>query len=418
MKSKVDVINLKERLKLAGEYIPFLYSFSIGIFYSCGSRDELIGREGLTHFLEHMLFKGTNRRSARELFRKIESLGGAFDAYTTKENIIIITRFLKEYQDDVLEILLEIMNEAAFPKNEFDKEKAIILEEIKSTKEDPEDRAFDLLFETGFNPHQIAKPIIGYQSTVEKLARTNILEHFNSFVSQPITVAVAGNYDHDSLIKKIRNLKSGSGSLLERAEPPFNPGKIAIEPRKDISQVYVAMATKGVPFCDPSRYALNVITSALGGGMSSRLFLRLRETEGLVYNVQTFNEFFSDMGILGIFFVADQKNLKRCLVAIRDELINVSKNNFTTDELDIHRSLIKGNFLIGLESTTNRMLRLGRSLSQLGEIPTISEITSAIDHVDQKTIESMIQDLCDPSKYTMAVVGKALESETNIFYES
>lgn len=417
-KNKIDVINIRKGLGLAEEYISHVYSFSIGIFFSCGSRDETKGMEGLTHFLEHMLFKGTNRRSAKELFQKIESLGGAFDAYTTKENIIIITRFLREYQADVVDIILEIMNEAAFPKDEFDKERAIILEEIKSSREDPEDRVFDLLFKVAFSPHPMSNPIIGYQSIVEVLERSTLLDHFRSFVSQPTTIAVAGNYDHESLVKRIGDLKSDTRPLFQRAEPVFNAGQIIVEPRKDISQVYVAMGTRCVPFVDPSRYTVSVISSTLGGGMSSRLFLRLRETEGLAYNIQTFNEFFSDVGLFGIFFVTDQKNLSRCLKSIRDELVGLKRNNFSKEELNIHRSLIKGNFLIGLESTTNRMLRLGRSFSQLKEIPSVSMIIDAIDGIDQEKTASLVEQLANPANYSIAVVGKANKEEVNIFFES
>ncbi|HIE05469.1 MAG TPA: insulinase family protein, partial [bacterium (Candidatus Stahlbacteria)] len=415
--SKFEIIKLRERLNFVGEFIPHVYSFSAGILFACGSRDEVSGSEGLTHLLEHMLFKGTNRRSAKELFKKIESLGGSFDAYTTKENMIIMTRFLREYQDGVVDIILEMLNEAALPDEEFGKEKSIILEEIKSTNEDPEDRVFDLFFETVFKPHQIANPIVGYKTTVERLGRENILDHFDAFISQPITFSVAGNYDQESVLNRINSIRIDNKPIFKRSPPVFHPRRIGFEARKDLSQVYVVLATEGVPFVDDRRYAMNIISSALGGGMSSRLFLRLRETEGLVYNVQTFNEFFTDIGIFGIFFITDQKNLGRCLDAIGDELKELGNTNFSNEELNIHRSLIKGNFLIGLESTTNRMLRLGRSLAQLKEIPSVSDITSIIESIDQKSVAPLLKKICDQRNYSIAVVGKAEEEEIRSFFK-
>ncbi|RKX70627.1 hypothetical protein DRP53_04320 [candidate division WOR-3 bacterium] len=414
---KLEILNLGPKLKFIGEFIPHLYSFSIGIFFSLGSRDENRGKEGKTHFLEHMLFKGTRKRSAQELFKKIESLGGTFDAYTTKENTILVTRFLKEYQDDVVDIILEMMNEATLPEDEFEKEKAVILEEIKSSREDPEDRVFDLLFEVAFKPHPIANPIVGFSESVISLTRDEILGHFQSFISQPITVAVAGNYHQDSLIDKIGRIRGNDLERVSRIKPTFNAKKVAIEGRRDISQVYVALGTLSFPFPDERRYPINVISSALGGGMSSRLFLRLREREGLVYNIQTFNELFSDIGLMGIFFIADQKNLYRCLEVIKEELLKLKGSGFTDEEIQIHRSLIKGNFLIGLENTSNRMLRLGRSLSQLGKVPEIAEVIEKIDGVDHESISELLPKLCSPDRYTIAVVGEAEEDEVRGFFE-
>ncbi|HID32226.1 MAG TPA: insulinase family protein, partial [bacterium (Candidatus Stahlbacteria)] len=244
-----------------------------------------------------------------------------------------------------------------------------------------------------------------------------VFDFFQRFRSQSITVAAAGNYDTEFLVGKLQDLRNGKRPSFIREPPIFNEQKTGIESRKDISQVYVAMAVPSVPFVDDRRYAVNIISSALGGGMSSRLFLRLREKEGLVYNVQTFNEFFSDIGLLGIFFVTDQKNFPKCLEAIRDELLRVRYENFTEEELSIHRALIKGNFLIGLENTSTRMLRLGRSLSQLGEIPSVANVISNIESIDQESVAPLLEKLCDPTRYSIAVVGSARPDDVRRFYQ-
>ena len=274
-----------------------------------------------------MLFKGTSNKSSLDIVKFIEGLGGAFEAYTTKENLVIITKFLSEHATDVFNLIAELLLESKIVQKELVKEKSVILEEIKSSNEDPGDYVFDLLFKALFPDHAIGRAIAGTKRSVKQIDIKKTKKHYRRLLTKDIVIAISGNFDQ----KKIQKLAADKFGQLraiktKRRKPGSQCSSIIVQRRKDISQVHVAFGLPGVAFTSPLRYRFSIMNTAFGGGMSSRLFQGLREKEGLVYNVQSFLDFYSDCGLSGFYFVCDKANLKgvaKQLKAIFIDLQNI-----------------------------------------------------------------------------------------------
>ncbi len=353
-----------------------------------------------------MLFKGTSKKSSFEIVKFIEGLGGSFDAYTSKENLVIITKFLSEHLNNVFGLICELLFESKIEQEEFNKEKKVILEEIKTGRDDPQEHIFDLFFKSLFPKHPIGRPIAGTVESVKNINLRMTRAHYHRLLKRKITIAISGNFDHHRLIE-LAEKKFSSRKFLqrERKGPIYQRGKIIVQPRDEISQVHFIFGLPGLPFSSPKRYQLSIMNTAFGGGMSSRLFQGLREEIGLVYNVQSFLDMYEDCGVIGFYFACDKKNLPRITKRLKKIFQDIKENGFKREEVELAKTYLSGNLLLSLESSTNRMLRLARSMIYLNRIKPISEVIKEIRAVSTEQINELSKQYLNPASYTVAAIG-------------
>ena len=390
----------------------------MGFFINCGSRDESLLDNGISHLIEHMLFKGTSNKSSLDIVKFIEGLGGAFDAYTTKENLVIITKFLSAHTADVFNLIAELLLESKIAKDELTKEKSVILEEIKSNNEDPGDYVFDLFFKALFSNHAMGRSIAGTKKSVKRIDIKKTKRHYRKLLTKDIVIAISGNFDQ----KKIQKLAADRFGRLRavkvrRRKPRSQCGTTIVQRRKDITQVHVVFGLPGVAFTSPLRYRFSIMNTAFGGGMSSRLFQGLREKEGLVYNVQSFLDFYSDCGITGFYFVCDKGNLKRVARQLKTIFTDLQKNGFHKEEIELAKTYLSGNLLLSLESSTNRMLRLGREMLNFRKTMLVDDVIKMIRAINEQHINDLIAQYLNPKNYTIAAIGPITKKEINDIFQ-
>lgn len=359
-----------------------------------------------------MLFKGTSQKSSLDIVKLIEGLGGSFDGYTTKENLIIVTKFLSEHIIRVFNLISELLLESKIANEDLVKEKSVILEEIKSNNEDPGDYVFDLFFKALFQNHTMGLPIAGTEESVEKIDAKRTKKHYCELLKKEIVIAISGNFD----FKKVFELSKEryghlSAQQVKRTKPEGHCSKLIVQRRNEISQVHLVFGIPGVEYTSPLRYRFSILNTAFGGGMSSRLFQGLREKEGLVYNVQSFIDLYSDCGISGFYFICDKNNLKNVAKQLKIIFSDIHKNGFSKDEIELAKTYLSGNLLLSLESSTNRMLRFGREMSYLKKINPIDDVISRIRAINEKQINELITENLNPDKYTIAAIGPVTEKE-------
>jgi predicted Zn-dependent peptidase len=386
----------------------------MGVFINNGSRDESQKDSGITHLIEHMLFKGTSRKSALEIVKMMESLGGAFDAYTTKENLIIITKFLSEHITLVFELIAEILLDSKIDSSDLEKEKSVVLEEIKSSKDDPGDSAFELFFRTLLPDHALGRPIAGTIESVKQIDAAHAKKHYKQLMNREMVIAISGNYDYEKIVNLAKQrLSMEHVNQAKRTMPVYHPGKIAVQPRKEVSQVHFVFGTRGVEYAAPQHYQLSIMNTALGGGMSSRLFQGLREKDGLVYHVQSFIDFYCDCGVSGFYFICDKKNIPKVVRRLKTIFKDINQHGFDKDEIDLAKTYLSGNLLLSLESSTSRMLRLAREAVYSRKIASVDDVVACINSVDEKQINGIVKDYFDPKQYTVTAVGPITEKEVS-----
>ena len=393
-------------LTLVSERIPHFYSFSLGLFLNYGSRDEHIRDNGITHLIEHMLFKGTARRSSLEIVKMIEGLGGSFDAFTSKETLVILTKFLSEHLGRVFGLILEILLESKFAVRDLKKEKSVVLEEIKSDEDDPGDYVFELLFKDLFPGHALGLPIAGTRESVDAITSGTVRDYYRRILGQNTVIAVAGNFDPAEIMALARKRFRGRRFQdLGRHKPRPGRPAITVQKKSEISQVHVLFGIPTVPYDSPLRRPLLLLNTALGGGMSSRLFQGLREETGLVYDVHSFIDFYSDCGVLGFYFVCDRNKLGAIAKRLHKIYRAIRRDGFTRDEIELAKTYLTGNLLLSMESSTNRMMRLGREMMYLNRISTIEEMVDSVRTLNVDKINELIPTHLDLTRYSVAAIG-------------
>jgi len=387
------------------ERIDHVRSVALGVWIDSGSRDETTGLNGISHLIEHMVFKGTKNRSAKEIALSLESLGGSLDGFTSKELTCYHARFLDEHLHIACDVLLDLLNNPVFDQDSLEKEKGVIAEEIKSYYDTPEDIVFDLLFRALFPDHPLSLNVLGKEGDVRRIHRKELADYMDAHYAQANTVvAAAGNVDHHELVKCLKKGFDFRPSRVRANRLPAGITPVVIEEKPQISQAHVAIGSRIFRYRDTRRYPLLVLNQILGSGMSSRLFQRLREDEGLVYTVSSFAELFSDTGLFGIYFAIDPKNVNRTFDNLKDEVSKVRREIPTQELLDAKSSL-KGSIVISLESTTQRMMRLARGELYLSEYVSLDETLEQIDRVTGEAVQEILADLFVEGNQSIAIVS-------------
>lgn len=393
--------------RVVTEKVPNVHSISLGVCITRGSRDENKEENGISHFIEHLFFKGTNSRSAKDIAVEIDSIGGELNAFTSREFTYFYARCLDEHLQKVWDLLSDILKNSKFGAPEMEVERNVILEEIKSFNDSPADQTLHLLTNCLFEPHPLSYPIMGPEDNINRFKRSDLLNFRRQhYTGSNLIIGASGNIEHKTLVELASSLNfSAAAKRRKIGKFPSITTKSKELERSDISQVHIAMGTRTIGYKNETRYPWLLLNTLLGNGMSSRLFQRLREKEGLVYEVVSFLELFQDIGMFGIYLVTDPKNVNSAVNCIWDEFKNLNKNGLESGELERTKGHLKGDLLLSLESMSARMVRLLNNEIHLGRYVSIDETIENIERVNEHSILSIAQSYLIPDIYSTSKVG-------------
>jgi predicted Zn-dependent peptidase len=400
---------LDNGLTIITESINTFRSVSLGIWIKAGSRHEEPAEAGLAHFIEHVTFKGTPTRTPKQIALEIESVGGILNAMTDKEICCFYTKVLDTHLETAVDLLSDIVLNSTYPPEELEKEKKVILEEINMYEDDPDEVAIDKITEGLWPNNPLGRPTIGYKETVSAFTRDNILAYRKKYYHYGnIIVSAAGNVPHDQLVELVKK-------NFDKAHLPVEAlGNPEIKPAADFPQLYINKPVEQIHFClstesyprnADARYTLSVLSTILGGGMSSRLFQEIREKLGLVYGISTFGQSFKDTGMFGILAGTSPEYFKQVMELIRKEFDLISAELVSEQEIKNAKEQIKGHMVLGLESSNSRMNRIAEQEIYFGKYLSIEEIIEKIDAVNADGIKKMSAELFAPEKQALSVVG-------------
>ncbi len=379
---------LDNGLTIVSEHIPYVRSVSVGVWIRTGTRYETPETNGVAHFLEHMMFKSTGQRSAREIVRQIESLGGNINAFTSKEQTCFHVEMLDEHLPIAIDVLSDILFRSGFSEDEFEKERAVILDEIKALQDTPDEIIHDYFVEKLYPAHGLGYPVLGTFETVSEMTTAQLQAFYQRFyISRNIVIAVSGNVHHEKLVDLCATaFRFPDQPIKVVTTPPvgFNHGKYIF--RQAINQAHLCLGVPGIPYHHPQKYHLLLLNTILGGGMGSRLFQNIREKHGIAYGIYSFLDFYIDSGIMAVYLGTDPKNFDKAQKLIQDELNDLATELVTKQELADAKSHLKGNLVLGLESTAARMNRLAIMEIFLNAFLPVDEIMHRIDCVTRESL--------------------------------
>lgn len=397
---------LSNGVRVISEELPFVKSVSIGIWIDTGSRNETSDNNGISHFIEHMVFKGTERRSVRKIANSLESVGGYMNAFTGKEHTCYYARVLDEYVENAVDVLTDLVQNATFPEKEIEKERLVVLEEIRNVEDDPDDQIEDYFEAMLFPRDPLGLPVLGTPETVASFSQSQLFAYRDEFYSGAnIIVAAAGNVTHARLVElvgKYLTLKAGAPPR-PKSKKSFRPHPQRKEYKKTIQQAHLTTGTVAFSVHSPHRYPSMVLNTLLGDGMSSRLFQNIREKYGFAYTVYSFLTLMEETGLFGIYAATDLKHVEKTLELVNRELALLMKKPLTKTELQRSKAQLKGNILLGLESTSHRMMRLGSGELYFNEFVSLESIVKSIDAVSADDVLEAAGLVSDTGTFTTVV---------------
>ncbi len=398
---------LPNGIRILTERMPHVRSVAVGIWVGTGSRWEPDDRGGISHLIEHLVFKGTATRSAEDIARAMDSVGGQMDAFTTKEHTCFYVQVLDEHLPFAVDLLTDILLHPLFNAEELEREKSVVLQEIKMVEDTPDDIIHDIFAEQVWSGHPLGRPILGTRERVNAFGRDAVSEYFHGeYVPPTIIVAVAGNVEHDHVVALFARAFDGfHHPAVERqgAPPRMIPGVHIVN--KTLEQVHVVMGFPGLPHSTPERYALFVLNDIIGGSMSSRLFQEVRERQGLVYSIHSGVQGYLDTGLLYLYAATDPSNFSKMLKSILKELRELKKHGITEDELVRAKDHLKGSLMLGLESTSSRMNRLAKHEMHFGTFFSMDAMLGAIAGVRLEEVQALLGQLLDEEHLALTTLG-------------
>ncbi len=401
-------VQLSNGLRLVYEKIPYVRSVSVGIWVGTGSRNETLTNNGISHFIEHMLFKGTAKRTAKDIAECIDAIGGQINAFTGKECTCYYTKTLDTHLNIAVDVLSDMFFNSSFESDDIDVEKRVVIEEIGMYEDTPEELVHDIFSEMVWDGNSLGYPILGTDLCINKFDKDMINKYMSEFYTPYNTViSVAGNFEEEQLIelvnKYFQNWEHKANFNNKFSPAQYKVNKIVRE--KDTEQVHLCMGFEGIEHGNDKLYSLLSLNNILGGGMSSRLFQKIREKRGLVYSIYSYPSTYQGSGLFVIYAGMNPEYLQTVIDLTKEELNLIINEGITKDELDKTKEQLKGNYILGLESTSSRMNSIGKSELMLGKINTPEEILQKIDKVNMDSIEEMIKRVFDFKKMSISAVG-------------
>lgn len=407
----LEVITLDSGVRLILNSMDSVRSVSIGIWCNNGSVNENDDEQGISHFIEHMLFKGTKNRDHFQIVNEIDKLGGQMNAFTSKECTCFYVKCLDEHFRASAEVLTDMICNPTFPEDELEKEKGVVIEEINMNADDPDEVAFDILEDNVYKGMGMAHPVLGTKYTVSSFTHDKLDEYyFNHYTRDEIIVSIAGSFDRQDVIEyfedKFYSLKERREFVTDKNVSPASEGRY-IEVMKDIEQAHIAMGVRLFPAEDPKRYPMMLLCNILGGGMSSRLMQNVRVKKGLAYSVYSMTGFYSHTGLFVICAGVAKDKVDEALDAIKEELDRLKDDDISVEEFQSSREQLKSSFIFGQESVQNLMIYNGRNLHTYGRSITPSEVLQMLDDITLEDINNVKKEICDYSRHIVInVTGK------------
>jgi predicted Zn-dependent peptidase len=402
-------------LRIVTEAMPTVRSVSFGIWVGVGSRDETVDQAGATHYLEHLLFKGTARRSALEISSAIDAVGGEMNAFTAKEYTCYYARVLDEDLPLAIEVITDMVTSSLIKPEDVDSERGVILEEIAMNDDDPSDAVHDAFAAALLGDSPLGRPVLGTVGSINSLARDTIADYYQRrYVPRNVVVTAAGNLDHDTVVKQVHAAYTAAGALGDRTARPASARIGGPEAstktglhvvNRKTEQANVVLGVPGMARTDDRRFILGVLNAALGGGMSSRLFQEVREKRGLAYSVYSFVSHYADLGMFGVYAGCLPTKVDQVLEICREELDKVATHGLSEEELARGIGQLRGSVVLGLEDTGSRMTRIGKAELVYDELLSVDDVLGRISSVTGEQVRQVAAELIDGRKPTLAVVG-------------
>lgn len=402
-----EITTLTNGLTIVSDTMAHLQSASVGVWVGTGSRNEVPETHGISHMLEHMAFKGTERRSARAIVEEIEAVGGHLNAHTTHETTAYYARILKDDLPLAADILADILQHSTFEPDEVAREQGVIVQEIGQAADTPDDLVFDMLLAASFKDQPLGRSILGTPDTVRSFDGAKLNAYMDTHYSAPhLVLSGAGGISHSQLVELGETLLVDlpKGNASEKLKAKFTGTEAREE--KDLEQAHFTMAFEGVPYGDPDYYTAQVFSAVLGGGMSSRLFQEVREKRGLCYSVYSFNWSFDDTGLFGIYAGTAETDLAELVPVIADEICRLGQDA-TAEETARAKAQLKAGLLMGMESSSARVEQIARQQMIFGRILGVDEITAKVDAVDEQALKRFVTRLTakTPSLSALGPIG-------------
>jgi predicted Zn-dependent peptidase len=408
-------IVLDNGIRVVSEPMASVRSAAVGIWVDVGSRDEHSGEEGLSHFLEHMFFKGTRRRSAQGLAMEIDVLGGELNAFTSRETTTFYTKALDEHLPRAVALLGEIFLESTFASSELEREKQVVLEEIKMIEDDPEEFIYDLHTDYVWRPHPLGRPILGELRTIQTMTRGRLTRFLaRKYHPTQTVIAVSGRFDppavEDLIAKTFGRFKGAAPIAVAPRTPPKTRGGVLLK-RKALEQVHICLGSEGLSQVHEDRYALHVLNAILGGSVSSRLFQEVRERRGLAYSIYSAITAYHDAGLFSVYAASSKPAASTVIRLCLRECRKLRTQAVPKDELARAKDHLKGSLMLGLEGTSSRMSRLAKDELYGRRYVSLPEMTRGIDAVNPDDLLRVARLCLAPETMALTVLGPMLRRD-------
>lgn len=402
------ITTLSNGARIISEFIPHVKSFSLGFWFNVGTRDENSKNNGISHFIEHMIFKGTKTRTAKQISDAIESYGGYLNAFTSKEHTCIYSRGLEKHFKRTFEVISDMIQNPLFKDSHIKKEAGVVIDELNDIEDNPEELIFDKFEESLFNGNTLSLPIIGTEKNIRSYNSTNLHEfHKKHYRPESLLIVVSGCIDHSKvteLAEKIFNTKV-SANLNGKRKPFITGFANDVFIKKEIQQVHSIIGRTIGGFNDERRIQWKVLSTLLGDGSSSRLFQAVREKLGITYQINSFLNSYLDVSTFGVYYSTNEKQSERVLNIIHKEFSKLRKGDIRQKELQRVKEFIKGSTILSLENTTNRMMRLANSMLHYGRILSLEEVINKVDSVTKEDLVELSEKYFDENSFIRVTLG-------------
>ncbi len=402
---------LTNGIRVVSETIPYVKSVTLGIWVGTGSRSEQEFNHGVSHFIEHLMFKGTRNRSAKEIAELVDAVGGQLNAFTAKEHTCYYMKVLDTHVKFAIDILSDMLLASKFDGEDIKREREVVLEEVKMYEDSPDELIHDIHLGKIWQNHPLGRNIIGDAEAISCFDRNLVLDYYKKFyTADNLVIAAAGNLEHELLVELVEQYFGSLTGIKQRAAstPPILMPARTVH-TKDSEQVHLCLGTGSVPQNAPEIYPVHILNNILGGGISSRLFQAIREERGLAYSVYSYQTNYSDAGLFTVYAGTRPANAPQVIELILNNIDDIKNNSITESELRKSKEQLKGSLLLGLESSSSRMSRLGKLEITLGKYVTLDEVVAKIENVSLADLEKMSQQLFDPTTLCFTALGPITE---------
>lgn len=404
---------LSNGIRVVSETVPKSRSVSIGVWVKVGSRHEPKEMGGMSHFIEHMFFKGTARRSAKDIAIEMDALGGEMNAFTSQETTTYYAKVLDEHLPKAVDLLADILISSRFDPAEIEKERKVILEEIKGVEDTPDDYIHELFTGTVWPDHPLGRPILGTRETVKALTHKDIISYIDSYYSpKEIVISVAGNFEHDRMVELLDEKfgKYSKQGAAKNEEPPRFNHAVFVK-KKQLEQVQLCLGCKGIHFTHEDRFVISALNAVIGSSMSSRLFQEVREQNALAYSIYSYVMSYRDAGLFTVYAGTDPSNVIEVIRLIMKEFRKIKEEGITKAEEERVKNQIKGNLVLSLESSNSHMSRLARQEIYYGKYLSVDDIIKGIEKVSQADVHRLAGQLFNTENISLTILGPVSKAD-------